>query len=132
MLIILNLCNNFNSRSNHLLKQNQEWECQLMVGKKEERKMIDIQLLLFFLALNLVCLIRLKILLLKTQIENKRYRVNKMIITPFWNHLWVALFRMKIFLKWKKMLKLSRPRFVWRIFKKILLLGLWMLWSWLL
>jgi len=85
--IILNLCNNFNSQSNHLLKQNQEWECQLMVGRKGERKMIDKQQLLFFLVLNLVCLIKLKILILKIQIENKRYRVNKMIIILFWNHL---------------------------------------------
>ena len=77
-----------------------------MVGKKEGRKMIDIQLLLFFLVLNLVCLIRLKILILKTQIENKRYQVNNMIIILFWNHLWVALIRMRIFLKLKKKFKL--------------------------
>jgi hypothetical protein len=93
--------------------------------------MIDIRLLLFFLALNLVFLMRLKILILKTHLEIKRYRVNSMIIIPIWNHLWVVLIRMKIFLKLKKMLKLWKPLFVSRIFKKIRLLELWMLWSWL-
>lgn len=131
MSITQNLFNNFNRRSNHLLKWNLEWECQLMVGKKEERKMIDIRLLLFFLALNLVFLIRLKILILKTHLEIKRYRVNSTIIIRIWNHLWVVLIRMKIFLKLKKMLKLWKPLFVSRIFKKIRLLELWMLWSWL-
>jgi len=74
--------------------------------------MIDIQQHLFFLALNLACLIKLRILILRIQIEIKRYRVSKMIIILFWNHLWVAQIKMKIFLKLTKLLKPLRLLFV--------------------